>query len=275
MRQTTVLNGVLSRAQKINNSVDRGTVRLAAFTMAGVIAGSALAYALVNDRPASNQPQIAAAEPGSPQGPVELATLAPAGLIDAGPLIPLTNAAQTLPAPDEMSATNEVVVTTAAVAATPAPERFGAVDAIPQETSNDEPMLAASVEFAATQEDVLAIEMRLAAAGDPNFVLPPETGDSADATPEIIIQDSETTNLAALDEDAATSMSDGRSDLVPAQAARYVNLRDAPDNDSGVIRVVPAGAAIMVEADCPNWCAVTHEGTRGYIYQSFIDRDGS
>lgn len=52
----------------------------------------------------------------------------------------------------------------------------------------------------------------------------------------------------------------------------YVNLRAAPENEADILKVLPENAAVSVIDDCPNWCEVEHEGTRGFVYGSYVDR---
>ncbi|MCR9123035.1 MAG: SH3 domain-containing protein [Phyllobacteriaceae bacterium] len=126
---------------------------------------------------------------------------------------------------------------------------------------------AEPVEVAATEAEVLAIEERLAAQGDPNFVLPPETGtDAASASaagpggaPQPVT------------ETAAQSVQP--ADLPPAWASEHVNLRAGPDNDATVLAIIPGNAAFAAEAGCEHWCAAVYEGQSGYVYGSFIRRD--
>lgn len=75
---------------------------------------------------------------------------------------------------------------------------------------------------------------------------------------------------AAIAEQPATE--DLAAGLLPAKTTRYVNLRAAPDDDGAVLEVVPALASIEAQGDC-NWCAVSYEGRRGYIYKTFISYD--
>ena len=56
----------------------------------------------------------------------------------------------------------------------------------------------------------------------------------------------------------------------PATVTSAVNLRAGPDNDAEVVKVLPERAAIQAEADC-GWCRVSHDGTTGYVYKSFIE----
>lgn len=49
-----------------------------------------------------------------------------------------------------------------------------------------------------------------------------------------------------------------------------VNLRAAADKDAEVLLVVPKNVSIEAQENC-TWCAVTYQGSQGYIYKSFID----
>lgn len=59
--------------------------------------------------------------------------------------------------------------------------------------------------------------------------------------------------------------------LKPARVTRYVNLRDGPADEAKVIAVIPTNTRIEAEADC-NWCVVTYNGQKGYVYKSFLRR---
>ena len=48
-----------------------------------------------------------------------------------------------------------------------------------------------------------------------------------------------------------------------------VNLRAGPDNDAGVLTIIPAKAAVTV-VDCDQWCQITYQGKKGFIYKSFV-----
>lgn len=61
----------------------------------------------------------------------------------------------------------------------------------------------------------------------------------------------------------------GRSANGTVKVQRAVNLRAAPVSGSRVIKVLRAGSMVGL-VGCKGWCEVTHEGSRGYIYQSFI-----
>ena len=53
-----------------------------------------------------------------------------------------------------------------------------------------------------------------------------------------------------------------------------VNLRARPKNGSKVIMVVPRRSSVQV-ISCDYWCEVIYQGTRGWIYKSFIRRTKS
>jgi hypothetical protein len=55
----------------------------------------------------------------------------------------------------------------------------------------------------------------------------------------------------------------------------YVNLRAGPENDAEILQIVPENANVTLLDHCPNWCEVEHDGVRGFIYGSFVDRNGA
>jgi hypothetical protein len=61
----------------------------------------------------------------------------------------------------------------------------------------------------------------------------------------------------------------GRSANGTVKVQRAVNLRAAPVSGSRVIKVLRAGSMVGL-VGCKGWCEVTHDGSRGYIYQSFL-----
>lgn len=77
---------------------------------------------------------------------------------------------------------------------------------------------------------------------------------------------------AASADEATAPVADDGTLLSPARAAKYVNLRASPDNEGAVLAVVPASAEILAEENCVHWCTVVHNGRRGYVYKSFIER---
>lgn len=48
-----------------------------------------------------------------------------------------------------------------------------------------------------------------------------------------------------------------------------VNLRARPASGSKVLRVIPARASVGL-VDCKAWCEVVYDGTRGFVYKSFV-----
>jgi hypothetical protein len=48
-----------------------------------------------------------------------------------------------------------------------------------------------------------------------------------------------------------------------------VNLRARPASGSKVLSVIPARASVGL-VDCKAWCEVVYDGTRGFIYKSFV-----
>jgi hypothetical protein len=75
--------------------------------------------------------------------------------------------------------------------------------------------------------------------------------------------------------DTATTAAIAKPEPVSAATARpgrvnkHVNLRSGPNDESRVLRVVPAQASLSI-IDCESWCEVVYEGTRGYVYKSFV-----
>lgn len=77
--------------------------------------------------------------------------------------------------------------------------------------------------------------------------------------------------LVTEDEKVEAEPAVASSDLSPAKANQYVNMRAAPEDGAAVLAVVPANATIEAETDC-RWCEVSYKGQKGYIFQSFITR---
>ncbi|MGQ2909766.1 MAG: SH3 domain-containing protein [Aliihoeflea sp.] len=77
--------------------------------------------------------------------------------------------------------------------------------------------------------------------------------------------------LITEDEQVEAQPAVASSDLSPAKATQYVNMRAAPEDGAAVVVVVPANASIEAETDC-RWCEVSYNGQKGYIFQSFITR---
>jgi uncharacterized protein YgiM (DUF1202 family) len=65
----------------------------------------------------------------------------------------------------------------------------------------------------------------------------------------------------------------GKSAGKSVQIGRAVNMRSSPRSGSKVIRVLPKGANVGL-VGCNGWCEVTYEGSRGFIYRSFLSGGG-
>lgn len=57
------------------------------------------------------------------------------------------------------------------------------------------------------------------------------------------------------------------------QISKGVNMRSRPKSGSGVLTVIPKGAAVGL-VDCNAWCEVVYKGQRGFIYKDFISGGG-
>jgi hypothetical protein len=117
----------------------------------------------------------------------------------------------------------------------------------------------AQVAIAEDEEDVQALEVALVEQGSSG---PFET------TAETIPVEEE---IAAVDVSAETTASIPAG-MSPAWINSFVNLRTGPSNDSSVIRVLPTNAAVQATSECAHFCEVVHEGTRGYVYKSYLSR---
>jgi hypothetical protein len=121
--------------------------------------------------------------------------------------------------------------------------------AVAPETTPDAAALA-EVAVAESEDDVLALEASLIEEGSSGAF-------EVASTP------------TGISDETTASIPSGMSE---ARVNAFVNLRAAPTNDGQVIRVVPANATVQAQADCRHFCEVVHEGTRGYIYKSFLTR---
>jgi hypothetical protein len=112
---------------------------------------------------------------------------------------------------------------------------------------------AARVAVAESETEVAELEERLASNGGEAFA------------------------VAALDSSGSldADATEFGGDAPMASVTAHVNLRAGPDNEAEILRVVPENADVALLDGCPNWCEVEHEGVRGYIFGSFIDRDVS
>jgi hypothetical protein len=67
------------------------------------------------------------------------------------------------------------------------------------------------------------------------------------------------------------------ANMLDAHANEWVNFRDAPTDDSNVIRVVAYEEAFKAQPveECVHFCAVVVDGQSGYIHKDFINYEGS
>ncbi|WP_269931462.1 SH3 domain-containing protein [Aminobacter sp. HY435] len=93
----------------------------------------------------------------------------------------------------------------------------------------------------------------------------------AESEAEVAMLEASTGMIDPLASGEAAALNGPLPALRPAKAAKYANLRDGPADESNVILVVPANAAIEAETDC-NWCTVVYNGQRGFMYKSLIRR---
>ncbi|MBN9243637.1 MAG: SH3 domain-containing protein [Mesorhizobium sp.] len=54
---------------------------------------------------------------------------------------------------------------------------------------------------------------------------------------------------------------------------RGVTMRSGPKKGAAAIGTIPAKTAVQV-ISCKSWCEVVYKGKHGFIYKSFVDRDG-
>ncbi|MEN3791183.1 SH3 domain-containing protein [Fulvimarina sp. MAC3] len=58
----------------------------------------------------------------------------------------------------------------------------------------------------------------------------------------------------------------------PGVANAFVNMRNAPEMEAGILTVISRGEPLDVLA-CDAWCKVRHGGTEGFVYATFVDID--
>lgn len=110
----------------------------------------------------------------------------------------------------------------------------------------------APLAFAAPEPRRHVADEQLTAAIPPNSVVPTAPADDEPAATD----DAPSANL-------------GRS----VRIAKAVNMRTRPVSGSKVIRVIPSGATVGL-VSCKGWCEVTYQGSRGFIYKSFVSGNG-
>ncbi|MEX0346614.1 MAG: hypothetical protein AB3N20_16940 [Rhizobiaceae bacterium] len=65
------------------------------------------------------------------------------------------------------------------------------------------------------------------------------------------------------------------SDLVPARATKWVNMRVKNNKYAAKLMVVPQNAEIRSDPSCQHWCRVVYDGRLGYIYRTYIRFPGT
>ncbi len=65
------------------------------------------------------------------------------------------------------------------------------------------------------------------------------------------------------------------SDLVPARATRWVNMRVKNNKYAAKLMVVPKDAEIRSDRSCQHWCRAVYDGKLGYIYRTYIRFPGT
>lgn len=65
------------------------------------------------------------------------------------------------------------------------------------------------------------------------------------------------------------------SDLVPARATKWVNMRAKNNKYAAKLMVVPQNAEIRSDPSCQHWCRVAYDGKLGYVYRTYIRFPGT
>lgn len=66
---------------------------------------------------------------------------------------------------------------------------------------------------------------------------------------------------------------EARQATVVAQKGSTVNLRSGASLGSAIVKRVPLGEAVTVTRDMGQWCAITHQGSSGYMMTEFLKFD--
>lgn len=126
---------------------------------------------------------------------------------------------------------------------------------------------AARVAVQTAKEPPLAFAEPEAGSPEPN-----DDGDQTAAIPPTVIVPKP---LAGQDDaDPEPSAVDTDTSARTVTIARAVNMRSSPRSGSKVIRVVPAGVNVGLYS-CKGWCEITYQGSRGFIYKSFLQGGGT
>lgn len=131
----------------------------------------------------------------------------------------------------------------------------------PPQTANAPSQAPVDVAIAETEADVAHFEITT------GMVEPPAETETEMAR----LQRADNPGEAAAEPAAAVPSQIPSPQMASATISRYVNLRSGPADEAGVILVVPAGAKVQAESGC-EWCVVSYNGQRGYIYKSFLRR---
>ena len=75
------------------------------------------------------------------------------------------------------------------------------------------------------------------------------------------------------DADAATQAGKSPAGGAPGHIRRAVTMRAGPKKGAAALATLPAQAAVQV-ISCDKWCQVVYKGKTGWIYKSYLDRDG-
>lgn len=59
----------------------------------------------------------------------------------------------------------------------------------------------------------------------------------------------------------------------PGHILRGVNMRAGPKKGATVLTTIPAKTQVKIMS-CKSWCEVVYQGRRGWVYKSFVERDG-
>jgi hypothetical protein len=114
--------------------------------------------------------------------------------------------------------------------------------------------------------------MTTAIAPDADLDGPPDGTGVAIAESEAEVAALET-RMAGRDSHVFAAMSEPTQTGAQGRVTEYVNMRASPDNDAEILKVLPANSPVSLLDHCPNWCEVEHEGARGFVYGSFVERN--
>lgn len=225
-------------------------VTLTFIIMASVAAGTTLGATMIRfelnppkETAAKEQPNEAVAKQAAPKGTQKTVIAVKTGAVR--PLQPETDraAVATFPAgSDRFGTTTAQPVAAASIALV---DRLHAAKTVDGERTGSIQSPAPPVEVAESEDEIIALERKLADEGAEHFNLPEASQNQTVSPP-------------------------AQQGLRPRQTAKYVNLRAGPDNDAAVLTVVPARTELLAEDNCVHWCAAVYQGQKGYIYKSLF-----